>query len=213
MRGVPKNVGPLGVGRSLVTLVPNLSPDSVRPGDVLLHKHKPNFFGQRKVVDYSDRRLRFSQFTGEFEFDYTSTKPYLMGLLALVTCVMCVSYGFCRGFWIGICLAIGLEVAVALCRSKGRPVTHPVTGVGTLYLYRMHSEPFTKKGFVIDLPCARRLIPYSLPALLGVVTGVYTDIYRTPIYIELTTIGIDCYSNCEIFHNDYPIEYHTKLFA
>jgi hypothetical protein len=56
----------LDAATHLIDLVPNLKPGSVRPGDVLLHKHKPSMFipNPKPVVDYSDRRLRFDHITG-----------------------------------------------------------------------------------------------------------------------------------------------------
>ena len=131
-----------------------------------------------------------------------------MGLLMLITITI---YGLCHGFWIGVGFIFGLEIVTGLCRSTGQPVINPITGVGTMYLHRMSSEPFAQSGFKVDLTRVRRLIPYSIPVALGVVTGVYTDIYRHPILIELTSIIIDCQGNCEIFH-EFATEYHTNFW-
>jgi hypothetical protein len=139
--------------------------------------------------------------------DYRSIRPYLLGLIVLI----CTGLIGLHGFWVGLYVTVVFEIVTGLCRSPGQSVINPITGEGTLYLYRMRSEPFTQSGFKVDLTHVRRLIPYSIPALMGVVTGVYTDIYRNPILVELTSIVIDCQGNCEIFYE--CTEYHSKMFV
>jgi hypothetical protein len=65
----------------------------------------------------------------------------------------------------------------------------------------------------VDVQHARRLIPYSIPALLGVIIEVYTEYDGTPVLIKLVTIVVCCDGNCEVENTQgIPVKFHTKLF-